>query len=126
MIEFTIPAVPPSLNAWSRKHWSVRRREAEKWRNLVTLAAHGAYFKTAAGVFDPIVIPERAIVTLTFRLPRGGDADNRAKFVLDGLVGRFIVDDGPPHLAELRLRAERGKAQTTVRIEAAIPSPSSA
>jgi hypothetical protein len=68
--------------------------------------------------------PERfpitpAVVTLTFRLPRGGDADNRAKFVLDGLVGNIIADDGPPHLHELRLRASRGKAQTTIRVERA-------
>jgi hypothetical protein len=120
VIEFVIPSVPPSLNSWSRKHWSVRRREAQTWRNLVALAAHGAFLKTAAGSFDPIVIPERAIVSITFRLPRGGDADNRAKFVLDGLVGRFILDDGPPHLAELRLRSERGNpAQTTVRVERA-------
>lgn len=108
-VEFTIPAVPPSLNQWSRKHWSVRRREAEKWKLLVR---HYAFGRMAKRWIDP------AIVTLTFRLPRGGDADNRAKFVLDGLVGDVIKDDGPPHLVELRLRSERGKpAQTTVRVD---------
>ncbi len=107
-VEFIIDAVPPSLNQWSRKHWSVRSIFAAQWRLLVRSASpkHRA------------ITP--AIVTLTFRLPRGGDADNRAKFVLDGLVGGLIVDDGPPHLVELRLRSERGKpAQTTVRVEAA-------
>jgi hypothetical protein len=64
-----------------------------------------------------------AVVTLTFRLPCGGDAANREKFCTDGLIGSAIVDDGPPHLAELRLRAERGKpAETRVRIESATAS----
>ena len=116
MIEFVIPAVPPSLNAWSRKHWSVRKREAEKWRLLVGSAARQAM--NQANRADCAGYP--AVVTLTFRLPRGGDADNRAKFVVDGLVGVLIEDDGPPHLEDLRLRSRRGKpAETRVRVERA-------
>ena len=114
MIEFTIPAVPPSLNAWSRKHWSVRRREAEKWKLLVQ---HHSY-----GLIPWMKPPKHLVVTLEFRLPRGGDADNRAKFVLDGLVhAEVIADDGPPYLYELRLRSVRGKpAETRVMVERAI------
>lgn len=116
MIEFVIPAVPPSLNSWSRKHWSVRAGMAAKW-NLMPHSATTVWEHT--GFNDFPITP--ALVTLTFRIPRGGDADNRAKFVLDALVScGYIKDDGPPHLVELRLRSERGKpAETRVRIEKA-------
>ena len=109
MIEFSIPSVPTPLNVLLRKHWSVRSREASKWRYLVL--AHAPKQRA------PI---QNAVVTLTFVMPRG-DADGRAKLPLDGLVSAgIIVDDGPKHLVELRLRAERGKpAQTRVRVEKA-------
>ncbi len=125
MIEFSISAVPPSLNVWSRKHWSVRRREAARWRALVSTAArYEMRRRIPLRGFGPTSAPRfpitPAIVTLSFRLPRGGDASNREKFVTDGLIGTLIVDDGPPHLVELRLRSERGKpAETTVRVEEA-------
>jgi hypothetical protein len=110
-VSFVIDAVPPSLNSWSRKHWSVRKREAAKWRMIVANEVR------KLGIEGPI---SPAIVTLTFTLPRGGDAANREKFISDGLVGNLLIDDGPPHLAELRLRSRRGKpASTHIVVEAA-------
>lgn len=104
-VAFLVSGVPPSLNSWSRKHWSVRKREAEKWSMIV----RGEVARL--GLEGPI---SPAIVTLRFTLPRGGDADNRAKFILDGLVGNLLVDDGPPHVLEVRLRATRGSPATTL------------
>ena len=110
-IEFSIPAIPPSINKWSRSHWSVRANHAKDWYDWVALHAPLAPQKRL--LIDP------AIVTLTFASPYKIDGDNRAKFVLDGLVKRgLITDDSAPHLAELRLRTERRRLpQTLIVIE---------
>lgn len=115
MIEFEIPHVPPSANDKSGAHWTDRARSRKEWRPMAKLYA------IAAGVKLEATSP--ATVTLCFRLPHGGDADNRCKSVLDSLVDAgLLVSDGPPHLYELRLRSERGKpARTLVRIEPARP-----
>ena len=118
MIEFTIPAVPPSENDWSRpgrQHWSHRSRAREQWRSMAKLYA------IKARIARPWLFKVPVVVTLSFRLPYGGDPDNRCKSVLDSLVhAGFIESDKAPHMTELRLRAQRGRpAETRVRIEEA-------
>lgn len=118
MIEFHLDAVPPSLNRWSRAHWSVRKREAASWRTRV--------WAEWLQLGKPRV-PVAAWVAFDFDLPRGGDADNRVKLVLDGLVGTFLADDGPECVQELRVRARRASpARCTVRIEPAASAPPAA
>lgn len=113
MIEFSIPAAPMPLNTWRRQHWSVRAKEQKRWANMVSFAKLTLPREQRVGF-------GAAIVTLTFCAPRHRDPDGLAKCVLDALVScGLIEDDGPPHLVELRLRSEKGKAMTRVRIERA-------
>lgn len=113
MIEFSIPAVPTPLNVLLRKHWSVRQSEQRKWDAFVAVA-RAAMPRERRKAITP------AVVTLAFWSKRRRDPDGMAKLPLDALVkAGLLVDDGPPHVAELRLRSERGEARTTVKIEAA-------
>ena len=119
-IEFRIPGVPPSENDWrrsKRSHWRLRAVRHKAWHGYVGLFSPrpGAPGWPSGKPISP------AIVTISFRLPYGGDADNRCKSVLDGIVkAGLIVDDRAPHLYELRLRARRGSpAETHVKIEEA-------
>ena len=119
MVCFTIPAVPPSINDRSRHPWPWWGAKVKEWHAMVW-----AYGRAGTPWGATPITP--AIVTLSFRTIRKTDPDNRAKLVLDGLVkARLIADDGPPHLAELRLRSSVGKPpQTTIQIEAAeTPKP---
>ena len=112
VIEFTVPALPLTLNVWTRKHWAVREREAQRWRDLV--AVFGPRYPR---VIDP------ARVSLTFY--GRTDAGNCEKLVTDALRGRLITDDSYPHLDSLELRQRPGAARTVIRVEAvesALPS----
>jgi len=115
-IELTIPTVPERLNVLLRKHWSVRKREQRRLDDCVWFYQRQlpiAWGKS--GTIDP------AIVTLTFRSPRRRDPDGMCKQILDSMVrAGLIVDDGPPHLVELRLRSEQGPAQTRIVVEGAV------
>lgn len=113
IVEFTIPSVPPSLPN-ERTHWKRRAQVMRDWRKIVWAFA-------TANRIGRVACISPATVSVFFTLPRGGDADNHVKPVLDGLVGAGLIqDDGPPHLFELRLRSRRGSpAQTFVRIEPA-------
>ncbi len=108
VVEFTIPAVPPSVNVWSRQHWSQRARMIREWRGLVGM------FAPRRGPKAPEVrVP--AAVTLEFVTRQ--DADNCAKAVLDGLVYHgFLLDDGPRGVSSLTLTARRvakGEVEST-------------
>lgn len=63
---------------------------------------------------------------ITFHNPRGGDADNRAKYILDGLVSAKVIrDDSWPTIDSLVLRARRDKPVRThvVIYNAEAPEP---
>lgn len=94
----TVDGVPPSLNAWSRAHWRTRARLAKEWQDKIgkLWLVQG---RPRLGLSE---------VLLEFTLPRGGDADNRCKFILDGLSGTFLEDDSPGSISELRIRARTG------------------
>ena len=106
--DFTIPAVPPSLNVLLRSHWSVRKQAATDWHLWVRFS--GCNFEPHP---DPI---ERAIVLLDFRCRK--DGDNMAKLVVDALVtNRIIAGDSAKHLAALILRSElAGKQKPATRV----------
>ena len=111
VIAFSLPAVPTPINRLLRLHWTVRAREQKRWRELVSIA------RLRLPKAQRVCV-DKATVTLTFISPRPSDPDARAKCVLDALVrAAFLVDDGPPHLVELRLRSQPGKSpQPLVRI----------
>jgi hypothetical protein len=113
VIEFTIPAVPPSLNVWSRGHWSKRNAMVREWHGLVAMFMRPRCFSVADNV-------PPASVTLSFVSRK--DADNCAKAVMDSLVHNgLLLDDGPSGVKSTTLkarRAEKGEPDsTTVRIE---------
>src|SRR3989304_3400145 len=113
-IEFSIDALPPSLNKWSRRHWSVRHQVTRDWG--VWIAHFGPKPDSHGWPGGEPIDP--AVVTLEFRSVYRLDVDNRAKFVLDGLVKAGIIkDDAIPHLAELRLRGAKGKPRTYIIVE---------
>ena len=115
LCEFVIPSLPPSANDERRHHWSVRNRKAREYIRIAGWHARMAWGSGRKPASHPV------IVTLHFSLPRGGDADNRAKYVCDGLKGVILVDDCAPWLHELRLRARRGKpGQVFVTVETAL------
>ena len=107
--DFTIPAVPPSLNVLLRSHWSVRKRAANDWHDYVWVS-----MRKMPVLGKPMV--ERAIVLLDFRCRK--DGDNMAKLVVDALVtNRIIAGDSAKHLAALILRSElAGKQKPATRV----------
>lgn len=96
IIQLVIDEIHPSLNAWSRWHWTKVRRESERWKWLI---------RAAASRVKPCVRPVVVTVTYFFPTRRRHDFDNYApKFILDGLKGCLIPDDSSDVIEELRLR----------------------
>lgn len=114
VLRFVIPAVPPSLNVWSRGHWSKRASMVSEWHGLI------AMFCTAPRCFTVRKDAPPARVTLSFVTRK--DGDNCAKAVMDSLVHRGLLsDDGPRGVSNLTLEARachKGESEsTTVCIE---------
>lgn len=115
MIELTIPATAPSLNALIRMHWTKRAKLVEQWKRFIWAARCE---KLGGQAPKPL---RRARVSIERRSPWLCDPDNAissAKMVLDGLRSdNLIVDDSPEHI-ELTVTQCKGKQQTVIRIEA--------
>ncbi len=115
MIELVIESAPPSLNRLMRYHWSKRVKVMDQWRRLIWAARC-----QVSG--SPMVPLKKARITVERRSPGQLDKDNlygSMKVVLDGLKNQqFIEDDSPDHI-ELTVTQIRGKARTTIQVEAA-------
>jgi len=115
LISFTIPFLPPSLNAYRRFHWREQRRIEREWKDMVAVRWLELGRPTCS----------EALVTLWFLFQdtRSRDLDNYmatgAKLVGDSLKGRFIPDDSPRHLKGWRFLFEmdRENPGTIVEIE---------
>ena len=115
LISFTIPFLPPSLNAYRRRHWREQRRIERVWKEFVFVRWLELGRPTCS----------EASVTLRFLFPdrRSRDLDNYlatgSKLVGDAIKGRFIPDDSPRHLKEWRFffGVDRGNPGTVVEIE---------
>jgi len=102
VIRITVPGVPPSWNQIMRWPNVRQHSEAERWHQIVAVAAR------AAGIRQPRV--GRARVTLRYRFPdrRRRDPDNYAgKFLLDGLQRAGIIEDDS--FDHVQLVIERGE-----------------
>lgn len=117
--KITIPAIPPSLNTWSRWHWTRRAEVKQKWKLLVS---------NAVGRHRVYTVP--VVITIIYRFPsqHRRDLDNYApKFILDGLVGGLLPDDNHRWIRELRIRFTEGTGPPQTEIEvmhAPAPEPS--
>lgn len=115
MITLTVPAAPPGMNALMRMHWRQRVKTLTLWKRLIWSARC-----QISG--SPPVPFKKANVTVERRSPGQLDPDNlyaSMKVVLDSLKDqKFIEDDSPNHI-NLIVTQVRGKAQTTILLEAA-------
>lgn len=113
LLEFELPGLPKTTNSGGRSHWTVKAREAKKWKNLVAVLAS-----------KPPTPLTKAKLTLTRCSAVEPDFDGLVssfKHVVDGLVdARVIVNDkqsviGQP--AYLWEKASPGKGKIKVRVE---------
>ena len=102
-----LPHLPPTLNRWSRAHWSVRAKWAREWRGIVAAYAPR---KPRPYFVRPVT------VEFTFSSPRPVDADSLPKFALDGCCGVLFPDDSRRWLVEIRLRSVKGPPSTRIRV----------
>jgi hypothetical protein len=122
VIEFAIPEAIPTLNRWQRMHWALKRKTMERLAWLVKV--HAGPVGEPVNRFKMRVIRRSAASKLA-------DPDNLiVKPLMDVLVERskrnpwglgLIVDDGPEHVADLRVEqtkvGSRNHQSTWVRIE---------
>jgi Holliday junction resolvase RusA-like endonuclease len=107
-----IPELPPSLNEWSRQHWSERDRRVEEMTENLT------------GLRRAFRIPrvERPRVQLVyyFATRRHRDPDNYAgKFLLDGLRHSGIIADDCDGVLQATIpefKVDRERARTEIII----------
>ncbi len=90
----TIPGELPSLNKWSRWHWTKRK---EKLDNLT-----GCLRLTALAFKMPLYERSQVLVVYYFRTRRRRDPDNYApKFILDALRYAGIIAEDNAEVLEL-------------------------
>jgi len=110
--EFTLQAVPPSLNVMLRTHWVKRRKEQEKWDLLVKVE----WLNHRKFVFlNPVGI----LYIITFRDVRTRDLDNYiggTKYITDALKRTFITQDSAEWLRRISIEFRTGRPQTHIKI----------
>ena len=85
-IEFELSGLPKMTNAISN-HWFIRKKEADKWKNLVALALAGQQPKRALA---------KASLVLTRCSSQPPDPDGLVsgfKHVIDGLVACGVLEN---------------------------------
>ena len=110
--EFTLQAVPPSLNVMLRMHWVKRRKEQEKWDLLVKVE----WLNCRKFVFQK---PVEILYTITFKDIRTRDLDNYiggTKYITDALKRTFITQDSVEWLRRISVEFKTGKPKTQVSI----------
>jgi len=117
MYTVTVPALPPSLNAYyAGAHWSKRKRDADEWH-----LAFGMAYK-AAKLPTMLQYPITLSCTL-FCKGNVRDADNSvigAKFAGDALVEYgYLPNDTPQYIPTVILsskKSEDGQDKTVIQI----------
>jgi Holliday junction resolvase RusA-like endonuclease len=108
---YILPLIPPSLNQWTRKHWSAsskQRRQYMAWMILSLTEQNAVLVRGAVDVTIRFVWPDR----------RTRDADNRVKWILDAMRGIVIEDDCGRYVKALHLESafERGAERTEITV----------
>jgi len=113
-LTFSLPFLPPSLNAYRNDHWRKQRGEEKTWKNYIAVKWAELDRPTLKAVRIGMVFsfPDRRVRDLDNYLATG------SKLVGDAVKGHFIPDDSPEHLVAWSFRFEFGnEARTTVVIE---------
>ncbi len=124
-ISFEIPGLPATINSMGRKHWTVKAREAKKWRQAVVFSAKSK---------RPSKPLARAKVTFVRVSSTSIDSDNLAgsfKHVQDGLIDAGIIENdkyaniGMPEYIWVKGRPKEGLIRVTVTeiIEGSVSDP---
>jgi Holliday junction resolvase RusA-like endonuclease len=107
-----IPELPPSLNVWSRQHWTTRSKEVAR------LSADLTMLRLAHKI--PTVAKPRVQVVYYFPTKRRRDADNYApKYLLDGLRYSGIIADDNSEVLQLpqpEFHVDRERPRTEIYI----------
>ena len=111
---FSLPFLPPSLNAYRNDHWRKQRGEEKTWKDYIAVKW--------AEMGRPKLKTVQIGIVFSFPDRRTRDLDNYlatgSKLVGDAVKGLFIPDDNPEHLTAWSFRFEFGnEAKTTVVIE---------
>ncbi len=111
-IWISIPELPPSLNEWSRQHWTVRDREVARLSGDLT--------RLRQAFRIPMVEMPRVQLIYYFATRRHRDPDNYAgKFILDGLRHAGIIADdrdGVLQLPQPEFHVDRERPRTEILI----------
>ena len=114
MITITIPDIPPSLNKWSRMHWSKAAEIKRKWEADVYYLAYSQRPK------EPFKYA-KITITYYFKDKRRRDiVDNYSpKFLMDGLVkAKILLDDRTEYVGipELIMAYDKKNSRTEIKI----------
>lgn len=90
---------------YAGKHWSVRKKDADYWHELVT-------YETPWNR-DPLRSPVRMTFYWNDRLDLSNHA-MMAKYIEDGIKGRIIQDDSRNHVCEI---VHRWHDENNIKIE---------
>lgn len=115
-LSFEIPRLTPTVNTWSRMHWSARHRVNGVWR-LEVIAALG---RRTAGDW-PAPPPRRVRLTVVRYSHQTVDRDNLVggvKPLVDALTFLSFIRDDNPQNVELVVESSKGKPRVTVQLEA--------
>jgi Holliday junction resolvase RusA-like endonuclease len=111
-IWISIPELPPTLNEWSRQHWSVRSSEVARLSSDLTMLR--LKYKI------PITARPRVQVVYYFSMKRRRDPDGYTpKFLLDGLRYAGIISDDNADVLQLpqpEFRIDHEKPRTEIYI----------
>ena len=113
-ITIVIPDIPPSLNKWSRMHWTKTAEIKKRWEANIYYTSFSQRPKLPYKY-------AKVIITYYFKTRQRHDLDNYVpKFILDGLVkARIILDDRAEYIGMTELIQEYDKEnqRTKIKIE---------
>lgn len=114
-IEIEIEGLPKTINEIGRKHWAVKKKEVDKWHQLVAMHTLGK---------RPMKPLKHAKVTMIRHSSKEPDFDNLAssfKAVMDGLIKAGVIEnDRQANIGQPSYRWEKaphGAGHIWVRVE---------
>lgn len=116
MIQITIPSIPPSLNVWSRMHWSKAAKIKKQWEQYIYYLTYNLYETRNKAIYP--LQKAKVRIKFYFRTNARRDIDNmNQKFLLDGLVkAGIIADDSVKVIGQVEVEASVDKQNPRTEI----------